>query len=68
MLLFKLSLNCPIIGQIDNIGMPRPAGKITMEVIATVAEFERDLLIERTQTGISVLSWPVNLRQLGKQL
>lgn len=29
------------------------AGKMTMGVIAAVAEFERDLLIERTQAGIS---------------
>jgi putative DNA-invertase from lambdoid prophage Rac len=30
-----------------------PAGKMTMGVIAAVAEFERDLLIERTQAGLS---------------
>ena len=30
-----------------------PAGKMTMAVIAAVAEFERDLLIERTQSGLS---------------
>jgi len=29
------------------------AGKMTMQVIAAVAEFERDLLIERTQSGIN---------------
>jgi len=29
------------------------AGKMTMAVIAAVAEFERDLLIERTQAGLS---------------
>jgi len=29
-----------------------PAGKMTMGVIAAVAEFERDLLIERTQAGL----------------
>ena len=30
-----------------------PAGKMTMQVIAAVAEFERDLLIERTQQGLT---------------
>lgn len=29
-----------------------PAGKMTMSVINAVAEFERDLLIERTQAGL----------------
>lgn len=28
------------------------AGKMTMAVISAVAEFERDLLIERTQAGL----------------
>jgi putative DNA-invertase from lambdoid prophage Rac len=30
----------------------RPAGKMTMTVIAAVCELERDLLIERTQAGL----------------
>ena len=30
-----------------------PADKMTMAVINAVAEFERDLLIERTQAGLS---------------
>jgi len=29
------------------------AGKMTMSVLSAVAEFERDLLIERTQAGIA---------------
>jgi putative DNA-invertase from lambdoid prophage Rac len=29
------------------------AGKMTMQVIAAVAEFERDLLVERTQAGLA---------------
>jgi putative DNA-invertase from lambdoid prophage Rac len=29
------------------------AGKMTMGVLSAVAEFERDLLIERTQAGLS---------------
>lgn len=34
---------------------------MTMQVIAAVAEFERDLLIERTQSGI------IRARAAGKQ-
>lgn len=30
-----------------------PAGKMTMLVISAVAEFERDLLLERTHSGIA---------------
>lgn len=30
-----------------------PAGKMTMQVISGVAEFERDLLLERTHSGIA---------------
>ncbi|MBK4381674.1 recombinase family protein, partial [Enterobacter hormaechei] len=30
-----------------------PAGKMTMQVISAVAEFERDLLLERTHSGIA---------------
>jgi putative DNA-invertase from lambdoid prophage Rac len=29
-----------------------PAGRMTMGVINSVAQFERDLLIERTQSGL----------------
>ena len=35
------------------LGLTSPAGKMTMGVIAAVAEFERDLLIERTQSGLN---------------
>ena len=35
------------------VDLTSPAGKMTMQVIAAVAEFERDLLIERTKAGIS---------------
>jgi putative DNA-invertase from lambdoid prophage Rac len=38
------------------------AGKMTMQVIAAVAEFERDLLVERTQSGL------VRARAEGKTL
>ena len=40
-------VHCLALGGVD---LTSPAGKMTMQVIA--AEFERDLLIERTQSGI----------------
>ncbi|MBU9159748.1 recombinase family protein [Burkholderia gladioli] len=43
-------VHCLALGGVD---LTSPAGKMTMQVIAAVAEFERDLLIERTQAGIS---------------
>ena len=43
-------VHCLALGGID---LTSPAGKLTMGVIAAVAEFERDLLIERTQAGLS---------------
>jgi putative DNA-invertase from lambdoid prophage Rac len=43
-------VHCLALGGVD---LTSPAGKMTMGVIAAVAEFERDLLIERTQTGLS---------------
>lgn len=43
-------VHCLALGGVD---LTSPAGKMTMGVIAAVAEFERDLLIERTQAGIS---------------
>jgi putative DNA-invertase from lambdoid prophage Rac len=41
---------CLALGGAD---LTSPAGKMTMGVIAAVAEFERDLLIERTQAGLN---------------
>ena len=41
---------CLALGGMD---LTSPAGKMTMGVINAVAEFERDLLIERTQAGLS---------------
>jgi putative DNA-invertase from lambdoid prophage Rac len=38
---------------LNGIDLTSPAGKMTMQVIAAVAEFERDLLIERTQAGLT---------------
>ena len=43
-------VNCLALGNID---LASPAGKMTMGVINAVAEFERDLLIERTQAGLA---------------
>lgn len=35
------------------VDLASPSGKMTMAVITAVAEFERDLLIERTQAGLA---------------
>lgn len=43
-------VHCPALGGVD---LTSAAGKMTMGVIGAVAEFERDLLIERTQSGLS---------------
>jgi putative DNA-invertase from lambdoid prophage Rac len=40
---------CLALGRMD---LTSPAGKMTMGVINAVAQFERDLLIERTQSGL----------------
>ena len=45
-----VKVHCLALGGVD---LTSPAGKMTMGVIATVAEFERDLLIERTQSGLT---------------
>ena len=45
-----IRVHCLALGGVD---LTSPAGKMTMGVIAAVAEFERDLLIERTQSGLS---------------
>lgn len=44
-----VSLHCLALGGVD---LTSSAGRMTMSVIAAVAEFERDLLIERTQSGL----------------
>lgn len=43
-------VHCLALGGVD---LTSAAGKMTMAVIAAVAEFERDLLVERTQAGLS---------------
>lgn len=42
-------VHCLALGGVD---LTSAAGKMTMGVISAVAEFERDLLIERTQAGL----------------
>jgi putative DNA-invertase from lambdoid prophage Rac len=42
-------VHCLALGGVD---LASPAGKLTMGVIAAVAEFERDLIVERTQAGL----------------
>lgn len=42
-------VHCLALGGVD---LTSAAGKMTMGVIAAVSEFERDLLIERTQAGL----------------
>jgi putative DNA-invertase from lambdoid prophage Rac len=44
-----IGVHCLHLGGAD---LTSPAGRMTMQVLCAVAEFERDLLIERTQSGI----------------
>ena len=46
-----IRVHCLALGGVD---LTSPAGKMTMGVIAAVAAFERDLLIERTQAGLAL--------------
>ncbi len=59
-------VHCLALGGVD---LTSSTGKLTMNVINAVAEFERDLLIERTQAGLSrakaegkTLGRPVSLK------
>ena len=52
-------VHCLALGGVD---LTSAAGKMTMQVLAAVAEFERDLLIERTQAGLA------RAKSQGKQL
>lgn len=45
-----IRVHCLALGGVD---LTSPAGKMTMQVISAVAEFEKDLLIERTHAGIA---------------
>lgn len=46
-----IKVHCLALGGVD---LTSAAGKMTMGVINAVAEFERDLLIERTQSGLAL--------------
>lgn len=46
----EIRVHCLALGGVD---LTSPAGKMTMQVISAVAEFERDLLLERTYAGIA---------------
>ncbi len=45
-----IRVHCLALGGVD---LTSPAGKMTMQVISAVAESERDLLLERTHSGIA---------------
>lgn len=47
---FGIKVHCLALGGAD---LTSPAGAMTMRVLAAVAQFERDLLIERTQAGLA---------------
>ncbi len=47
---FGVRVHCLALGGVD---LTSSAGKMTMRVIGAVAQFERDLLIERTQAGLA---------------
>lgn len=46
----EIRVYCLAQGGVD---LTSPAGKMTMQVISAVADFERDLLLERTHAGIA---------------
>jgi putative DNA-invertase from lambdoid prophage Rac len=46
----NIKVHCLSLGGVD---LTSAAGRMTMGVISAVAEFERDLLIERTQAGLA---------------
>jgi putative DNA-invertase from lambdoid prophage Rac len=42
-----------IVLQLGNLDLASPAGKMMLTMLAAVAEMERDLLVERTQSGLA---------------
>ena len=54
-----IRVHCLALGGVD---LTSSAGKMTMGVINAVAQFERDLLIERTQSGLA------RAKSIGKKL
>lgn len=66
-----VQVHCLALGGVD---LASSAGKMTMNVINAVAQFERDLLIERTQSGLKraksegkILGRPARLNETRKQ-
>ncbi|MBK8225297.1 MAG: recombinase family protein [Candidatus Obscuribacter sp.] len=55
---YGVKVHCLALGGVD---LTSAAGRMTMQVIAAVAEFEKDLLVERTRSGIA------RARAAGKQ-
>ena len=53
-----IRVHCLALGGVD---LTSAAGKVTMQIISAVAEFEKDLLIERTHSGL------VRARAAGKR-
>jgi len=58
LVLSGIRVHCLALGGVD---LTSAAGKMTMQVISAVAEFEKDLLIERTHSGL------VRARAAGKR-
>ncbi len=52
-----IRVHCLALGGVD---LTSAAGKMTMQVISAVAEFEKDLLIERTHSGLARPEQPGN--------
>ena len=46
----RVRVHCLALGGVD---LASSTGKLTMNIIIAVAEFERDLVVERTQAGLS---------------
>ena len=42
-----------IVLQLGKLDLKSPAGKLMLNMLAAVAEMERDLLVERTQAGLA---------------
>ena len=42
-----------IVLQLEKLDLASPAGKLMLNTLAAVAEMERDLLVERTQSGLA---------------
>jgi putative DNA-invertase from lambdoid prophage Rac len=66
-----IRVHCLALGGVD---LTSSAGKMTMGVVNTIAQFERDLLIERTQSGLAraksngkILGRPKILSELQKK-